>query len=155
MPLPGRPRTPTAVLEMRGSFGKNPQRRRQRENEPVVERGVGDPPACFMIQAPNVGFQEAERLREIWTEIAAEGPYIARSSRGTVETLCRIKSEIRRLPSGSKRLAQLANTEDKLRSSLGLTEASRSRVDAPKNPEAAGQSALAGLAQETRRRKIG
>jgi len=153
MPLPGRPRTPTSILEGRGAYKRNPQRRRDRENEPEVTGGLGPPPERFMIQEPESGYQEAARLRTLWQEIAEEGPYITSASRGTVETLCYIKSEIRRLPLGSKRLAQLANTEDKLRSSLGLTEAARSRVNAPKNPAAAGQSALGALAQEARSRR--
>lgn len=37
-----RPRTPTATLELRGSFDKNPQRRRGKEPQPDGE--IGEPP---------------------------------------------------------------------------------------------------------------
>ena len=152
MPLVGRPRKPTAVLEMSGAFQRNPQRRRARVNEPEVKLGVGDPPACFLIPEPESGYQEAARLKAIWEQIAEEGPWISRSSRGTVETLCRITDAIKRK---AGKLPQLAVVEDKLRSSLGLTEASRSHVDAPKAPSHAGQSALEGLAQESRQARVG
>lgn len=43
----GRPRTPTNVLDMRGAFKKNPQRLRERENEPTVVDPLEDPPKTF------------------------------------------------------------------------------------------------------------
>lgn len=39
-----RPRTPSNVLALKGSFAKNPDRGRARENEPVVTPGIGEPP---------------------------------------------------------------------------------------------------------------
>lgn len=39
-----RPRKPAAVLEASGSFKKNPQRARERGNEPEFARGTGDCP---------------------------------------------------------------------------------------------------------------
>lgn len=40
-----RPRTPTSVLELRGSFKRNPDRKRARENEPLVTTPLPEPPA--------------------------------------------------------------------------------------------------------------
>lgn len=37
-----RPRTPTSVLDARGAFKRNPQRRR--DGEPVVRESIGSPP---------------------------------------------------------------------------------------------------------------
>lgn len=39
-----RPRTPTAILEAKGAFDKNPQRGRARAGEPRPRIGIGDPP---------------------------------------------------------------------------------------------------------------
>lgn len=43
----GTKRTPTALLEARGAFEKNPQRRKERSNEPKPTKPIGDPPAHF------------------------------------------------------------------------------------------------------------
>jgi hypothetical protein len=42
-----RPRTPTNVLELRGSLKKHPDRARERENEPDATDEIGDPPDWF------------------------------------------------------------------------------------------------------------
>ena len=39
-----RPRLPTAVLELRGSFLRNPNRKKARENEPICTEPLPDPP---------------------------------------------------------------------------------------------------------------
>lgn len=39
-----RPRTPSNVLNLRGSFKRNPKRARARANEPHDERAIGKPP---------------------------------------------------------------------------------------------------------------
>jgi hypothetical protein len=39
-----RPRTPTAVLELRGAFKNHPSRLRERENEPICTEPLPDPP---------------------------------------------------------------------------------------------------------------
>jgi hypothetical protein len=136
---------------MSGSLAHDPSRRRARENEPESPLGIGPPPPEFLIKAPEVGYQRAERLFREWEELKAEGPHICYGSRGTVVSLCILKADIRRLPEGSKRLPSLLNTEDKLRSSLGLTEVTRSRVNGSANPNGKQPgSALATLAQEAR-----
>lgn len=154
MPLKGRPPTPTRILEMRGSFRKNPQRRRTRANEPaeVGKCFAGPPPAEFLVEEPAMGYQRAQRLLKEWKQLALEGPDIGYASRGTVISLCMIKAEIWRLPEGSKRWAQLTNTEDKLRSSLGLTEVSRPKVNAG-NSANSSRSTLATLARERNERR--
>ena len=58
----GRKRTPTSVLNLRGSFDKHPEREREREDEPNLPLGVGDPPARF-----DGGQVEA------WNELAEDG----------------------------------------------------------------------------------
>ncbi len=43
--MAGRPRTPTNILKLRGADKKNPARLKARENEPVNNNPVGNPPA--------------------------------------------------------------------------------------------------------------
>lgn len=153
MGLRGRPRKPTAVLEMNGSFAHNPGRRRERANEPKTRKLFeGPPPEQFMIQEPAMGFQRAARQLKEWNELALQAPDIGLRSRGTVITLCIIKAEIWQLGSGSKLLPRLADQENRLRVELGLTEISRSKVNAGTNPNSGAGSALAGLAREARER---
>jgi hypothetical protein len=152
MPLRGRPPKPSHVLEMNGSFKHNPSRRRARQNEPKTGKLFDSaPPAEFLVEEPATGYQRAARLLREWNQLALEGPEIGYASRGTVISLCMVKAEMWLLPTGSKRLAQLTNTEDKLRSSLGLTEVSRPKVNAANNANPGRGSTLAGLAQERRR----
>jgi hypothetical protein len=56
----GRPRKPTAVLELTGAFRKNPQRRR---TDPVATGPLGDPPAHFTAE-----------LVSMWHELASLCP---------------------------------------------------------------------------------
>jgi hypothetical protein len=42
--LLARPRLPTAVLELRGAFKRNPNRKKARENEPICTEPLPDPP---------------------------------------------------------------------------------------------------------------
>jgi hypothetical protein len=153
MPLKGRPPKPSRVLEMNGSFQHNPSRKRARANEPQTGKCFDSaPPPEFLIPEPELGYQFAARCLRQWQELALEGPYIGYGSRGTVISLCILKANMLRIASGSKELSRLMNTEDKLRSSLGLTEVSRPKVNAGSNPNSARGSALAGLAQEIRGR---
>jgi hypothetical protein len=136
---------------MNGSFKHNPGRRRARENEPKTGKCFDFPPPDeFLIPEPQMGYQRAARLKREWDQLALEGPDIGYASRGTVVSLCMIKAEMWLQTAGSKRLAQLTNTEDKLRSSLGLTEVSRPKVNAANNANSARGSTLATLAQDAR-----
>ena len=58
----GRPRTPTNVLEMRGAFIHNPNRRDERAGEPKDDRPLGDPPEYFNV----------DQIRA-WNELADRG----------------------------------------------------------------------------------
>jgi hypothetical protein len=42
--LLARPRTPTAVLELRGAFKNHPSRLKDRKNEPIILTGLPEPP---------------------------------------------------------------------------------------------------------------
>lgn len=112
----GRPRIPSNVLELKGAFDKNPQRRRE---DPKVEAGLGAPPDYF---------NEAES--EIWREIEASAPegVLARSDRIAVEMLVSLLVKFRARE--SLKAAERAHMLNLL-SRLGLTAADRSRVAAP------------------------
>lgn len=43
--MPGRPRTPTNILKLRGADRQHPARMKARENEPVNTKPIGNPPA--------------------------------------------------------------------------------------------------------------
>lgn len=111
----GRPRTPTNVLQLRGAFAKNPQRKRP--DEPKPEKDVGNPPACF-----------DEDHRAIWREIkknSAAG-VLTISDRIALEVLCCLVRQFRSDPvafSGAK-LARMESLFGK----FGFTPADRSKV---------------------------
>jgi hypothetical protein len=152
MPLRGRPPTPTEVLEINGGFTHNPARRRARQNELKSPRGIGAPPKHWMIPEPELGWIRAKKWREMWEEIKTEDPDIPWCCRGTVESLCYIKVEIRAVTSagaGAKVLKGLCDTESKLRSDLAITRVTRGKTNASPNAGIhAPDDGLAGLARE-------
>lgn len=111
-----RPRKPTAVLELSGAFKHDPQRRRAREFEPVVEAPLGEPPEYF---------NEARAAR--WREIAAQCYWATFADRIIVErtaVLWQLWRDGMATPPQEKMLdANLVR--------LGLTPSDRSKVKAP------------------------
>lgn len=79
-----RPRKPTAVLEAKGAFKKDPQRRR--DGEPVVDTPLGNPPAHM-----------TELETACWFEIAELAPrgVLTSADRVTVEALAHLLAEFR------------------------------------------------------------
>lgn len=113
-----RPRTPTAILETRGAFKKNPQRRRP--EEPKVGTGLGEPPADLTALE-----------RAAWEQIARECAkgVLTGADRIAVEIASRLLARFREegdLP-GAK-LAQLSS----LLGRFGMTPADRSKVHVEK-----------------------
>ena len=117
--MSGRPRTPTKVLELRGSFQKHPERRKAREREPKVSAGLGT--------APDV-LDEAERSR--WEEVRKWAPWLAVTDRVIVEQTCRLWTLERK---GKATAAQSRLLQSNL-TRLGMTPADRSRVRMPEKP---------------------
>lgn len=120
-------KTPTNVLELRGSFKKHPERRTARANEPEPTGSIGEPPE-------HLKPQEQDLWREI-VSIVAPG-VLANSDRLALEIASVLMAEFRLL--GTKgmtdgRLSRLSA----LLGQLGMTPADRARVNAPKRgPEA-------------------
>lgn len=112
----GRKRTPTAVLEMRGAFRKHPERRKEREGEPELPLGVGDPPKSF----------DAAQV-ECWKELAERGQaWLTQADVPLLESAAKLLCRDRR--------NELNNSEgkryDQLCASLGFGPVARTRVKA-------------------------
>lgn len=115
----GRPRTPTRVLEMRGSFQKDPLRRAARANEPQVTTPLGEPPTSL---------DEAEQAR--WRDIASWCHWLTVADRVLVEQTCQLWMAMRRR-TGSPGQGKML-TVNLIR--LGMTPADRSKVSVPQQP---------------------
>jgi len=112
----GRPRTPTAVLKLRGSYKKHPERLKDREDEPEPEGGLGPAPEFF-----------DEALKARWKEIREAANWLTSADRLIVEQTCRLIMKERNgdaTPGHSRLLAM------NLRQ-LGMTPSDRSRVKVP------------------------
>lgn len=129
----GRPRKPTALLELTGALDKNPQRRR--DNEPKPAGPLGPPPKHF-----------DEELAEIWNELSAMCParVLTVADRWLVELACRTMQQVR---NGSA-LAAERNLLLSCLSRMGLTPADRSKIGIPQTEDEPDE--LARLAAETR-----
>lgn len=115
-----RPRTPSNVLELKGAFDKNPQRRRE---DPKVEVGLGPAPDYF-----------GDVEREVWDEIAASAPegVLAKSDRLCVEMLVPLVMRLRqREPLKAAERSFMLSTLAR----IGCTPADRSRVAKPQEEE--------------------
>lgn len=112
-----RPRTPTNVLELRGAYVKNPQRKRKAEPKPTA--GIG-----LFSEGPT-------DLAAIWNEVVAQTVpgVMTVSDRLALELVCRLLAEIRQHPGELSvgKVTALCN----LLGRFGLTPADRSKVAAP------------------------
>lgn len=120
-----KPRTPSAVLEARGAFDKDPARRRE-----DFSAGEFDP-------APPDYFQPHQV--DVWNEIVGVLPatVLQATDRMAVELASRLIAQFRQQPDVMVTSAQVAQIRTAL-AVLGMTPADRSRVSAkketPKNP---------------------
>jgi len=82
----GRLRQPTKLLELSGAIKHDPQRYRDRADEPRPSTSIGDPPAEFL-GAPHA------RHRELWREFIAEAPkgVLTGCDRYLLANACRIQ----------------------------------------------------------------
>lgn len=120
-----KPRTPSAVLEARGAFDKDPARRRD-----DFEAGAFDPepPKYFSV-----------KQKAVWAEIVTVLPatVLQATDRMAVEVAARLIAHFRALPDADVTASQVAQIRTAL-AVLGMTPADRSRVStkkqAPSNP---------------------
>ena len=111
----GRPRTPTNVLDKRGAFEKDPQRKRSAEPKPTAD--IGDPPKSF-----------DRKHKATWKELMGIIPpgVLFNSDRWSVEALVCLMVEFRRDPTRFS-AAQYARLENLL-GKMGMTPSDRSKV---------------------------
>jgi len=128
----GRPRTPSAILELRGSYRKNPQRRRHPEPQPSGP--LGKPPRLL-----------AREERRAWRDIERITPpgVLTVADRWLVEIAARLMAKMR----GPKGLRPGERTQlIQCLSKMGLTPADRSKVGV--TPRPAGVNVFEELARE-------
>ena len=115
-----KPRKPTAVLDLNGAYKKNPSRRR--ENEPKIDKLVGDPPAYF-----------DKEQAAMWHEIKSclvDGVALL-SDKFSLEILCNTLVEYRRNPfeftaADKAQLRAMLN-------SFGMSPGSRAGIEIPRS----------------------
>lgn len=111
-----RPRTPTNILELRGSFDQNPARGAAREGEPEAIEPLGDCPARLV-----------DDQAKAWAELveACHLGVLCRADRHHVELAARLLAESWTNPGISS--AKIARLEAML-GKLGMNPSDRSRV---------------------------
>ena len=140
----GRPRTPTALLELRGSFKHDPKRKSQRIGEPKPSGPLGEAPPSF-----------TPALIEIWLELIELAPtgVLGNADRWITELTCQLMLKFRTvglIPGVGMTGAEL-NLLVSCLGRMGMTPSDRSKVGIPTNKEtAAAGDDLAELARESR-----
>ena len=119
-----RPRKPSNVLALTGSFKVHPERAAARANEPAGDGEIGDAPAHF-----------DDAARKCWLEIVGlcHAGTLCHADRLVVEHGARVLAALRASPDyeDTKLMIRLEATLGK----LGLTPADRSRVNVMKKKE--------------------
>lgn len=121
----GRNRTPTNVLDARGAFKKNPNRR-PIDEPPADDAGpVGDPPEYFN-----------DRQRATWSEIVAtcHAGVLCGADRIAVEMAAVLLDQFRADPVEFK-AAKIVRL-DSLLARFGMTPSDRTKVKVPTKPKA-------------------
>lgn len=109
-------RTPTSILEAKGSFEHDPARGRARKNEPKPQAGIGQAPAHL-----------DELHAQVWDEIVGIMPprVLGNTDRMIMELLCR---KVVKMRTEEKFTAADEAQMRGMLASLGMTPADRSRV---------------------------
>lgn len=116
-----KPRTPSNVLEARGAFAHNPDRKREDFDS-----------GAFSKMAPAY-FDEGQRA--VWDEMVGLLPdsVLQSTDRMAVELTSRLVARFRSIGDADVSMAQVAQIRTAL-ASLGMTPADRSRVSSKKAP---------------------
>lgn len=112
----GRPRTPTAILELKGAFKNHPGRRKDRVNEPIPIGSVGDPPEHLEPQTAT-----------LWRDLAAYGAWLTAADRLLLEVAVVLFARFRAAELDGSGISKLITALSK----LGFTPTDRGRVQAP------------------------
>jgi hypothetical protein len=108
-----RPRKPTATLEQTGAFIKHPERKRDREGEPMPTEPLGDPP-------DRLGQEE----KAIWYELSDQWPWAKKSDRVSMELIANLLATFRNKRYSVGELAQLTSQIGR----MGGTPSDRTRI---------------------------
>ncbi len=113
-------RTPTKVLELRGSFTHNPSRKRERMNEPIVTNPLGDPPTRLTPEQKNA-----------WLEVSNNCCHgvLTQADRHSLEIAAVLLAEF--WVNGVNMKGTHLNTLNTLLSKMGMTPSDRSKVSVP------------------------
>jgi hypothetical protein len=114
----GRTRTPTAVLELRGAFKRNPDRLRARKNEPLVTTPLPEP-------SPGL----PKPVKEAWLEMQSRGFWLTSADRFLVEIAATLLARYRfdQIKSGDVSLLI------RLLGMIGFSPKDRSALNLPSN----------------------
>lgn len=117
-----RPRKPTAVLELKGAFKKDPQRGKARAAEPKIDDVIGAPPDHLSA--------DASRL---WEELSSYGTWLTAGDRLMLEIAVRLMESFRKNELDGGGISKLITALSK----LGFNPTDRSKVNGPgaKEPE--------------------
>lgn len=124
--MAGRPKTPTNVLELKGAYKKDPQRKPNPGTEPELKAGIGDPPDYMDGDA-----------KSMWKELVSQACVgtLGDSDRAIMEIASTLMAEFRRggRDENGRPLftdARLSRLQAAL-GQLGMTPADRSKVKVP------------------------
>lgn len=116
-----RPKMPTAVLELKGSYRKNPMRGELRAAEPEADGELRAPERWVVSE-----MSYDKRYLEIWHETVAICWWLTPAEAGPLESYCMLKDKERR---GSAKGPDLTNLF-KLYPILGMTQDGRGKFRA-------------------------
>jgi hypothetical protein len=144
------PRLPTALHIARGSFKKDPQRAKARENEPVVTEGIGPPPSCWLPDENSYQASDSKKLIALWQEFIADSApgVLNRSHRSVLEEACRLKLKTR---NGTAKTGDRSNYINCLRQ-MGMTPAAQSTVSGGTFTPKGSTSSIGKLAAQAQQR---
>jgi hypothetical protein len=133
-----RHRLPTSQLEASGAFDHDPQRRADREYEPVPTGPLGDPPEIF-----------DDRQRDVWHELVALVPsgVLFNADRILVEIVCRL---IARMRAGEYLKAAETNQIISCLARMGMTPSDRSKLSSPRPNDEQAEDTFTRLARTGR-----
>lgn len=112
----GRPRKPTAVLELAGAFIKHKDRKADRADEPKPLGKIGKAPKSL-----------DEDSTKVWDDMAREGHWLTSADRFLLEIAAKYMAYFSRGGGDTKVIGQLITVLNK----LGFGPAERSKIKAP------------------------
>ena len=114
-----RPRTPTAILELRGAFKNHPSRLKERKYEPLVLTGLPDPPPRLDKLAASM-----------WLEMKTKGFWLTSVDRFLVEIAATLMAAYRGDQQKSGDTALLIGVLGK----IGFAPKDRGKLNMPETP---------------------